>query len=66
VIVGARPLQKLRELVEAWYIEAGKYDVLPLDDRTARGILTDARPQPTAPRDRYVYYPARRSRSRSR
>jgi arylsulfatase len=29
---GRRP-QKLREMLELWWSEAGKYDVLPLDDR---------------------------------
>jgi hypothetical protein len=33
------------------------YKGLPLDDRTALEILTSPRPQPSEPRDRYVYYP---------
>lgn len=48
---------KLRELVERWWAEAGKYDVLPLDDR--RDILFKPRPKPDSPRarSRFVYYP---------
>lgn len=48
---------KLRELVERWWTEAGKYDVLPLDDR--REVLFKARPKPSSirARDRFVYYP---------
>ena len=38
----------------------GIYNGLPLDDRTAlEQIISDERPQPSAPRDRYVYYPGR-------
>ena len=29
--------EKVQQLVDLWYVEAGKYDVLPLDDRHARG-----------------------------
>jgi arylsulfatase len=48
---------KLEELKGLWFFNAGKYDGLPLDDRTATEILTSPRPQPTQPRDRYVYFP---------
>lgn len=49
--------EKLRELVERWWVEAGKYDVLPLDDR--REILFKAAPKPDSIRakNRFVYYP---------
>jgi arylsulfatase A-like enzyme len=47
--------QKLRELVDLWYYEAGRYHGLPLDDRTAVEILLEERPQLTEPRSRYVY-----------
>ena len=49
--------EKLRELVERWWVEAGTYDVLPLDDR--RDILFKPRPKPDSPRarSRFVYYP---------
>jgi arylsulfatase A-like enzyme len=49
--------EKVRELVNIWFAEAGKYDVLPLDDRLPPEILSDPRPVETAPRDTYVYYP---------
>ena len=48
---------KLEELKGLWFFYAGKYDGLPLDDRSAAEILTSPRPQPSQPRDRYVYYP---------
>jgi arylsulfatase len=50
--------EKVRELVNLWFYEAGKYNGLPLDDRTAVEILSDpTRPQVAPPRDRYIYYP---------
>lgn len=49
--------EKLEELKEAWFAEAEKNKVLPLDDRGAAEILTIERPAEEAPRDRYVYYP---------
>jgi arylsulfatase len=47
---------KLIEMIALWYVEAGKYSVLPLDSRgTTR--LADERPQLTKDRQTYVYYP---------
>jgi arylsulfatase A-like enzyme len=48
---------KVRELVNIWFSEAGANGAFPLDDRSAVEILTTPRPQLTAPRNRYVYYP---------
>jgi arylsulfatase len=48
---------KLKNMIELWFSEAGRYDVLPLDDRHPEEILTDPRPQPEPPRDTYIYYP---------
>ena len=48
---------KVRELVNIWFSEAGANGAFPLDDRSAVEILATPRPQLTAPRDRYVYYP---------
>jgi arylsulfatase len=47
---------KLRELVDRWWVEAGKHGVLPLDDRTG---LFGGTPRPGTPHARreYVYYP---------
>ncbi|MFM2073418.1 MAG: arylsulfatase AtsA [Actinomycetota bacterium] len=49
--------EKLQELVATWWNEAGKYQALPLESRTAMEILTTDRPQLSKPRSRYVYYP---------
>ncbi len=48
---------KLREMVERWWAEAGRYDVQPLDDR--RDILFKAKPKPDSVRapSHFVYYP---------
>ena len=48
---------KLREMVNLWFAEAGANDAFPLDDRSPLEILMTPRPQLSAPRDRYVYYP---------
>lgn len=48
---------KLEELKAAWFAEAEKNNVLPLDDRAAAEILTIERPTEEEPRDTYVYYP---------
>jgi arylsulfatase len=55
--VAAEHPEKLEELKELWSYYAGIYKGLPLDDRTALEIISSPRPQPTEPRDRYVYYP---------
>jgi arylsulfatase A-like enzyme len=47
----------LRELIDLWHYEAGRYFGLPLEDRSAVEVLTTPRPQMSPPRDRYVYYP---------
>ncbi len=49
--------EKLQELIDAWFEEAERNNVLPLDDRSARDQLTIERPQSEPPRTRYVYYP---------
>ena len=48
---------KVRELVNLWFAEAGANNAFPLDDRSAVEILNTPRPQLTSPRDRYLYYP---------
>ncbi len=48
---------KLRELIDRWWVEAGKHGVLPLDDRNVELFGGTPRPDtPHAHRD-YVYYP---------
>ena len=48
---------KVKELIEIWWAEAGKYGVLPLDDDLTK--LFRGRPKPFSPklRNRYVLYP---------
>ncbi|HEV8504473.1 MAG TPA: sulfatase/phosphatase domain-containing protein, partial [Chitinophagaceae bacterium] len=48
---------KLKALIDAWFEEADKNFVLPLDDRTAVELLGLERPKSEPPRERYVYYP---------
>lgn len=48
---------KVKEMVDAWFAEADKNKVLPIDDRGAAAILTIERPAQEPPRDRYLYYP---------
>jgi arylsulfatase len=49
--------EKLEELIAAWFEEADKNFVLPLDDRTALELLTIQHPESEPPRTRYIYYP---------
>ncbi|MBS1786367.1 MAG: arylsulfatase [Acidobacteria bacterium] len=53
--LAAKQPEKLREMIERWWVEAGKYNVLPLDDRgfvrTLEQVSTN-RPQTIA-----TYYP---------
>ncbi len=46
--------EKLRELVERWWAEAGAFDVLPLDDREYERV---AESLAARARTTYVYYP---------
>jgi arylsulfatase A-like enzyme len=48
---------KLEALIKAWFEEAEKNLVLPLDDRTAMQIFTIERPAEELPRERYIYFP---------
>jgi arylsulfatase len=49
--------KKLQGLIDAWFDEAEKNLVLPLDDRPAVEVLGTPRPAEEEPRERYVYYP---------
>ena len=49
--------EKVQALVKAWFEEAEKNFVLPLDDRSAMQQLNVERPTEEPPRERYVYYP---------
>jgi arylsulfatase len=49
--------EKLQELIGLWWHEAGRYQALPLENRSVLEVLLTERPQLSKPRDRYVYYP---------
>ncbi len=49
--------EKLQELIELWWIEAGDKGVLPLDDRTIELFGGPARPGTVHARPTYVYVP---------
>jgi len=54
--VAADHPERLEQLKGLWFYNAGIYKGLPLDDRGAAEIMASPRPQPSEPRDRYVYY----------
>ncbi|MBV9356926.1 MAG: arylsulfatase, partial [Chloroflexi bacterium] len=47
---------RLIEMIAQWYVEAGKYHVLPVDGR-GQQRFADERPQLAVDRTRYTYYP---------
>ncbi len=47
---------KLIELIAMWYVEAGRYSVMPVDGRGVQRFV-DERPQLTADRTSYTFYP---------
>jgi arylsulfatase A-like enzyme len=55
-LAGEHP-ERVREMVNLWFAEAGANGAFPLDDRTALEVLRTPRPRLTSPRDRYTYYP---------
>ncbi len=48
--------EKLGEMIARWYVEAGKYKVLPLDGTLMQRFATE-RPRITRSRDQYTFYP---------
>jgi arylsulfatase A-like enzyme len=48
---------RLIEMIAQWYVEAGKYNVLPVDGR-GQQRLAEERPQIATDRTRYTYYPS--------
>jgi arylsulfatase len=48
--------EKLMEMIQQWYVEAGRYNVLPIDGRGMSRIL-DRGSITASGRERYVYYP---------
>ena len=55
-LAGSHP-EKLRELTELWWMEAGRYDVLPLDDRSVELFRKPPPPGTPQTRARFDYYP---------
>src|SRR5215470_16908823 len=54
--LAAKERDRLIAMIGMWYVEAGKYNVLPIDSRgTAR--LAEERPQIAVDRKQYIYYP---------
>jgi Sulfatase len=47
---------KLRELIDAWWVEAGQNGVLPLDDRMIELFASTPRPGTPHARSEYVYH----------
>ena len=47
---------KLIEMISLWYVEAGKYGVLPIDSSTLQRMMTE-RPQITETRNSYTFRP---------
>ncbi len=54
--VAAEHRDKLIEMISLWYVEAGKYNVMPVDGR-GQQRFADERPQIASERTRYTYYP---------
>jgi len=54
--VSAENRAKLIELIAQWYVEAGKYHVLPIDGRGPIRVM-DERPTIAVARTSYTYYP---------
>lgn len=54
-LAAAQP-ERLREMIERWWVEAARHQVLPLDNRPFSELVLD-RPSGIRPRRRYVYRP---------
>jgi arylsulfatase A-like enzyme len=54
--LAAKHPDKLAELIERWWVEAGKYNVLPLDSRMQLR-MGERKPGTAQAGNRYVYYP---------
>ena len=56
-LAAAEPV-RLQEMVDRWWAEAARYQVLPLDNRPFSDLVL-GRPRPVPERRRYVYWPGR-------
>ncbi len=54
--LAAEHRDRLIALIATWYVEAGKYDVMPVDGSGLARFAAE-KPMIAAPRDRFVYYP---------
>lgn len=54
--VAADNREKLIEMIGRWYVEAGKYDVFPVDG-SGLARMVGEKPLVGLPRDTYIYYP---------
>jgi arylsulfatase len=52
----AKNRARLIEMIAQWYVEAGKYNVMPIDGRGAQRVA-DERPAIAVDRSSYTYYP---------
>ena len=55
-LAAAEP-DRLRELIDIWWVEAGKYHALPLETRNTLEAFTTPRPELSEPRSRYIFFP---------
>ena len=58
--LAAEHRDRLIALIATWYVEAGKYDVMPVDG-SGVARMAGEKPLIAAPRDRFVYYPGTQS-----
>jgi arylsulfatase len=56
--VSAEHPERLRQLVDRWWVDAGRYNVLPLDDRSGAELMIIRRPGSTPPGNRQRFWPA--------
>ena len=54
--LAAQHPEKLQEMIARWYVEAGKYNVLPLDGSIFQRLAAE-RPRLAQARTEYVFYP---------
>jgi arylsulfatase len=54
--ISAENRERLIEMIAQWYVEAGKYNVMPIDGRGAQRVQ-DERPTIAVGRTSYTYYP---------
>lgn len=55
--LAAQEPDRLEQLKGLWFYYAGRYNGLPLDDRSAIEQVLAERPRAAAPRDQYLFYP---------